>query len=130
MKPQSRAQYELEIRDLLGLDTDQVKFEFNEEENVIRLDIITSNPRHTLEFLYHSVKGIDEMDALSKMHDYITEHHREEDVYTVQWISEGERELQTSYFRAKNLYQLLDKFFYNRSIASCKIFSVTMNPES
>lgn len=130
MKPQSRDQYKLEIANRLGLEPERVHFHFKEEGELTSLDITTVNPRHEMQFLYHSVKGVDEMDALEKMYSYVTKHHLEENSYTVQWTSEGESELQTSYFRAKNLYELLDKFFYNRSIASCRIFSINLNPVS
>lgn len=130
MKPQSKDQFKLEIAKRLGLDPDRVHFNFNEEKGIVRLDITTVNPRHEMQFLYHSVRGVDELDALQKMYDYVIKHHLEENSYTVQWICEGDSELQTSYFRAKTMYELLDKFFYDRSVASCRIFSINMNPVS
>ena len=48
--------------------------------------------------------------------------------YTVQWSMRGEKELQTSYFRAKNVLEALDKLFYDRDPNSITVFSVMLNP--
>jgi hypothetical protein len=42
----------------------------------------------------------------------------------------GDNKLHTSYFRAKNMYEALDKFFYERDMAHYKIFSISLNPVS
>ena len=40
----------------------------------------------------------------------------------------GENQLQTSYFRAKNVLEALDKLFYDRDPNSITVFSVMLNP--
>jgi hypothetical protein len=130
MSPKTKEQLEKEIAELLGLEQERVSFSFEKEDGIVRLNLSTTNPRHEMRFLYHSEKGVDEMDALNKMYRYVTEHNSEENTYTVQWMASGDTELHTSYFRAKNMYQLLDKFFFSRSVASCKIFSINLNPVS
>ena len=42
----------------------------------------------------------------------------------------GEGSLQTSYFRAKNVLEALDKLFFDRDPNSITVFSVTLNPIS
>jgi len=46
----------------------------------------------------------------------------------VQWSAKGEHELNTSYFRAKNILDALDKLFFDRDPNSITVFSVIMNP--
>ena len=48
--------------------------------------------------------------------------------YTIQWSARGDIGLQTSYFRAKNIMEALDKLFYDRDPNSINVFSVMLNP--
>ena len=50
--------------------------------------------------------------------------------FTIQWIARGEKELNTSYFRAANVYSALDKLYYGRDINTITVFSVVLNPAS
>lgn len=67
---------------------------------------------------------------LKNLLEYIDTHFPKEGSMTIQWIKLGEDKLHTSYFRAKNMYEALDKFFYERDQAQYKIFSVSLNPVS
>lgn len=119
------------IEDYLGMTKSSLIFEYsNVEGNKVKLDLITVNPRHNQSFLYHSELGYDKIDVLTKMLDYIKTHKEEENPYTVQWAVNGEKDLQTSYFRAKNIYDALDKLYYGRDINSITVFSVVLNPVS
>lgn len=124
------AQIQAEICKVLGLDSSHVVYLFSEKDGITNLALVTINPKHEQSFLYHSTKGIDKVDALKKMSDYVLKHRKNENSYTLQWILDGDSELHTSYFRANNLYEVLDKFYYGRDIASCKIFSINLNPVS
>ena len=64
------------------------------------------------------------------MLEYIDEHYHQENSLTIQWIKIGENKLHTSYFRAKNMYEALDKFYYGRDMGQYKIFSIVLNPVS
>lgn len=123
------AQLQEEIRDYIGgLDEASILFEFNEENGLIKLDMITVNPRHRESFLFHKTKGTDKVDALRKMLDYVENYKERESSYTIQWSVRGEGELHTSYFRAKNILEALDKLYYGRDMNSVNVFSVVMNP--
>ena len=119
-----------QIEKHLGLSGDSLVFEFRRMEDRIRLDLITVNPRHSQSFLFHSEFGYDKLDALRKMLDYVKNYRDKESSFTIQWIARGERELNTSYFRAANVYQALDKLYYGRDINTITVFSVVLNPAS
>lgn len=119
-----------QIMHYLGMNSATLLFEYREIEGRTRLDLITVNPRHSQSFLFHSENGIDKLDALRKMWDYVQNYRDKESSFTIQWIARGERELNTSYFRAANVYTALDKLYYGRDIATITVFSVVLNPTS
>jgi hypothetical protein len=114
----------------LGMSADNLLFNFKTKNDTVRLDLVTINPRHDQSFLFQTTVGTDKLDALKKMLDYIAEHFHHENSMTIQWIRVGENKLHTSYFRAKNMYEALDKFYYGREMNQYKIFSISLNPVS
>lgn len=117
------------ILDRLGIDPKHAVFDFKDREGgVIKLNLITINPRHEQSFLFHSVKGLNKIEALEKMLEYVETHFGEENTYTIQWIQVGEDDLHTSYFRGRNVYDILDKFYFERDLNGYRIFSITLNP--
>ncbi len=122
------AKIQKEIKGHLGLRTNALIFEYSTVDGKIKLDLITINPKHNQSFLFHSVMGFDKVDALKKMLEYV-EHYKEKDSsYTIQWIAKGDKELHTSYFRASNIYDVLDKLYYGRDMNTITVFSVVLNP--
>lgn len=124
------ARYQKDIAVRLGLDPQNLIFNYKQKNETVRLDLVTVNPKHEQSFLFQTVTGTDKIDALKKMLEYVTEHYHNENSLTIQWIKIGENKLHTSYFRAKNMYEALDKFYYGRDMSSYKIFSITLNPVS
>ena len=122
------ARLQKEIMDYLGLEHENILFNYKEKENFVRLDLITINPRHEQSFLFHSVKGMNKVEALQKLLDYVLTTRQKENSYTVQWMKMGTDELHTSYFQATNMYDALDKFYYERDVNQYKIFSINLNP--
>jgi|TARA_B110000483_G_scaffold20269_2_gene22493 hypothetical protein len=122
------ARLQKEIADRLGLQSSQVVFDFSLNEGVTKLDLITISQRHEQSFLYHTTKAIDKKEALEKMYEYVATQHKNESTYTLQWRKVGDTELHTSYFSARNMYEALDKFYYNREMNSFNIFSIALNP--
>ena len=118
------------IRDYLGLTPDNMVFEYDEAEKGMKLDLITINPRHTQSFLFHTTYGVDKIDASEKMWEYVKSYKDKENSYTIQWKARGDKELQTSYFHAKNIYAALDKLYFGRDINTITVFSVVLNPLS
>ena len=122
------ARLQKDICEKLGLQAEHVVFDISQHEGVVKLDLITISARHNQSFLYHTTKAIDKREAFQKMFDYVSNKNKNENTYTVQWRKVGDSELHTSYFRARNMYEALDKFYYNREMNSFNIFSITLNP--
>jgi hypothetical protein len=116
------------IESYLSIKGSELSFDFQQRDGKIKLDLITINPRHNQSFLFHSEIGIDKLDALRKMLDYVQSYKDKYGSYTIQWIAKGENELHTSYFRAGNMYDVLDKLYYGRDINTITVFSLVLNP--
>lgn len=126
----SVAKVQKEIGSYLGMADKHLVFKYQTKDKKIKLDLITINPKHDQSFLLYSLIGVDKQDALRKLRDYIINHYENENSFTVQWMESGENQLHTSYFRAGNMYEVLDKFFYGRDQTQHKIFSIVLNPIS
>lgn len=124
------AKFQQEIKDYLGLRTADLVFEFSAYEGKSKLDLITINPRHNQAFLFHSETGADKVDALKKMLGYVQNYKEKENSYTIQWVAKGGTELHTSYFRAGNILDALQKLYYGRDMNTITVFSVVLNPVS
>jgi hypothetical protein len=124
------ARIQQEIKDYLGLRTSDLVFEFSTNDGKVKLDLITINPRHNQAFLFHSETGTDKLDALRKMKIYVQSSKEKENSYTIQWVAKGDQELHTSYFRAGNIMDALQKLYYGRDMNTITVFSVVLNPIS
>jgi hypothetical protein len=124
------ARIQQEIKNHLGLRSSDLVFEFSMQEGKTRLDLITVNPKHNQAFLFHSETGTDKLDALRKMMVYVQNYKEKELSYTIQWVIKGDKELHTSYFRASNVMDALQKLYYGRDMNTITVFSVVLNPIS
>ncbi|MFO0507563.1 MAG: hypothetical protein ACK5YS_01700 [bacterium] len=122
------ARVQQQIKDYLGLRTSDLVFEFSNVDGKAKLDLITINPRHNQSFLFHSETGSDKVDALRKMWDYVQNYKEKENSYTIQWVTKSDSELHTSYFRAGNILEALEKLYYGRDRNTITVFSVVLNP--
>lgn len=124
------ARLQKEIGDHIGIGPDSLVFDYEEDEkgSGVNLHLITLNPRHNQSFLFHASKGVDKLEALREMLDYVQHYKDRTSSYTIQWSARGDNGLQTSYFRAKNVLEALDKLFYDRDPNSITVFSVMLNP--
>ena len=125
------ARVQQEIKDYLGLRTSDLVFEYGTTDGKVKLDLITINPRHNQAFLFHNEVGSDKVDALNKMLRYVQNYKEKENSYTIQWVAKGDtEELHTSYFRAGNILDALQKLYYGRDMNTITVFSVVLNPIS
>ena len=124
------ARIQKQIENHLGISGNSLLFEFRQFDNKLRLDLITVNPRHNQSFLFHTETGYDKVDALRKMLEYVRSYRDKESSYTIQWMARGDKELNTSYFRARNMYEALDKLYFGRDMNTITVFSVVLNPVS
>ena len=124
------ARIQQEVKDYLGLRTSDLVFEYSSQDGKIKLDLITINPRHNQAFLFHSETGTDKLDSLRKMLDYVQNYKEKENSYTIQWVAKNDKELHTSYFKAGNIMDALQKLYYGRDMNTITVFSVVLNPIS
>lgn len=124
------ARIQRQIEDYLGLGPGNLLFEFRQLDGLTRLDLITVNPRHQQSFLFRYETGYDKLNTLRKMLAYVQHYRDEESSFTLQWRARGDKELQTSYFRAHNAYEALDKLYFGRDLNTITVFSVVLNPSS
>ena len=124
------ARIQQEIKNYLGVRTSDMVFEYTTIDGKVKLDLITINPRHNQAFLFHNETGADKVDALRKMLDYVQSSKEKENSYTIQWVAKGDKELNTSYFRASNVLDALQKLYYGRDMNTITVFSVVLNPVS
>jgi hypothetical protein len=123
------ARLQKEVGDYIGMGPDSLVFNYEETpDQGTKLFVITLNPRHNQSFLFHQTAGSDKLDALRSMLDYVRNYKERTSSYTIQWSTRGDSGLQTSYFRAKNVLEALDKLFYDRDPNSITVFSVMLNP--
>jgi hypothetical protein len=122
------ARLQKEIGHYIGLGEDSLVFNFDTKGRKVKLHLITVNPRHNQSFLFHATEGSDRLDALREMLEYVKTYKERTSSYTIQWSARGGGGLQTSYFRAKNVLEALDKLFYDRDPNSITVFSVMLNP--
>lgn len=122
------ARAQKEIGGYIGIGKDDLIFNYEEGTKGVKLYVITLNPRHNQSFLFHSTEGVDKLDALNAMLDYVRTYKERTSSYTIQWSARGDNNLQTSYFRARNIMEALDKLFYDRDPNSITVFSVMLNP--
>jgi hypothetical protein len=124
------ARVQQQIKDYLGLRSSDLMFEYSLLEGKTKLDLITISPRHNQSFLFHSETGADKVDALKKMMEYVQSYKEKENSYTIQWVTKSDSELHTSYFRASNILDALEKLYYGRDRNTITVFSVVLNPIS
>jgi len=124
------ARVQQQIKDYLGLRSSDLMFEYTLLDGKTKLDLITISPRHNQSFLFHSETGADKVDALKKMMEYVQSYKEKENSYTIQWVTKSDSELHTSYFRASNILDALEKLYYGRDRNTITVFSVVLNPIS
>lgn len=113
-----------------GLEPNSLVFEFTSEGTKSRLNLITVNPIHHQSFLFHTTEGYDKVDALNKMLEYVKNYKEKESSYTIQWSIRNQNDLQTSYFRAKNIFEAMNKLTFGRDVNSIIVYSIVLNPIS
>lgn len=125
------SQLQKEIAGYLSMGATELVFEFEESlAGKVRLNLITINPRHNQSFLFHYVEGYDRVHCLKQMLDYVKSNREKKNSYTIQWSMRESDELHTSYFRAKDVLEAIEKLHFGRDPNSLIIFSIVLNPIS
>lgn len=122
------SQIENKIASTLSIGSNQLIFEYHEMPDYVDLDLFTVNEVHKQQFFFHSTEGRDKIEALELMLKYASNKLFIEDSFTIQWKIKGDTEIHQSHFRAINMMDALDKFYFGRSISSIVIYSIVLNP--
>jgi predicted aldo/keto reductase-like oxidoreductase len=98
---------------------------------LIRLDLITINKEHNQKFLFHSLSGSSKISILEDMITYIKEFNKNLESYEIQWLdSLHNAKTQTSWFRGKDIFDVLNKFYYDKEKSRFKILKIKLMPEA
>ena len=122
------AKLQNQIKEHLGLTESETVFEYKNLDGGATLNLITVNSKHNQSFLFHTTRGLNKVGALSEMLKYSLSYREKENSYSIQWAIRGTSRLETSYFRGKDIYQVLDKFYFGRDRTTIQIYSVSLNP--
>jgi hypothetical protein len=122
------------IRQLL--DDTQIYFDYNVlnfsqegEVPLLKLDLITISREHNQKFLFHSVTGGTKVGLLREMIKYIDEYKRQQENYEIEWMNYNTSDkMQTSWFRGNDIFDVLNKFYYNKEKSQFKIFKIKLTP--
>lgn len=119
-----------EIEGYFNIEPSKLEFVFHQDASTVVLNLFTISAKHHQKFLFHTSVGGTHIEALVNMLEYVREARNFENSYTIQWSIKGDNALHTSYFRAIDVFQALEKFSFGRDKDSMLVFSITLNPIS
>lgn len=129
----TQSELENEIVNLINYDNVNsctVEFRYIEESNGVTLNVVTNNPTHSNTFLFEQSWGISKEVALIQLINRLSGSLEiNQNNYTVSWEIVGGT-TQTSYFRGKDIYEVLDKFYHDKNKKNYIIFEIKLNPQS
>jgi hypothetical protein len=127
----NQEQLRQEIARILDMKPELLIYETREKgPHEFVLDLTTISPnKHQTRFLFHSSIGASYDEALSNMYEYVTTHMRNQDTFQIRWHNPKTRQVEVSWFRASNIIEALDKFFYDgKEVGDYKIYEVSLRP--
>ncbi len=105
-------------------------FEYNLEDRGVRMNVVTINPKHKQSFLFFSTIEDSKIETLRAALNYVKSYKEKSNSFTIQWTLKSENELQTSYFRAKDMLEAIDKLYFGRDPNAITLYSIVLNPIS
>ncbi len=100
------------------------------EHQGMDLYVITHNPVHKSNFLFSKTWGVSEFEALQKCVNNLGKPDKSsENNYTVTWEKVGGT-TQNSYFTGQDVYDVLNKFYFQKIKEEYIIFNIKLNPVS
>jgi len=136
---------EREISELIERDNRcNVEFEwsYNNDLNdcIVSLHILTFNPIHGTKFLmykdqrrvnrYIMVEDMVKKEILEKGLEYLRSRDTDCLNYMVEWNYKNGEKTKISYFRGKSLEDIMEKFYYGKSMHSIVVYKMEMISES
>ena len=108
-------------------------FRYSQQGPKIRTKLVTWNPKHRSTFLVHETEARSRIDALHELLMYVKDKIRDQEKpFTVKWHLKNTNEckLVTSHFYAQDIYNLLDKFYYDKNRDDYEIIEIKLNPST
>ena len=99
-----------------------------ELEKTHNVKVITQNKITREFFLLVSMYGNSPEDALNKAFEWLQTHKTNYNSYSVIWLKMPDGNTTTSYFYAKDMREVLDKFFDGKDENRYNIFEIKQNP--
>merc|ERR1719229_62419 len=106
-------------------------FRYSQQTLKIRAKLVTWNPRHKSTFLVREVEARSRIEALKELLAYVKDKIRDQEKpYTVKWHIKNTNDMKfvTSHFYAMDIYNLLDKFYYDKNRGDYEIVEIKKNP--
>eukprot|EP01084_Bolivina_argentea_P243973 408838_1 len=108
-------------------------FRYSQQASKVRTKLVTWNPRHKSTFLVREVEARSRIEALNELLIYVKDKIRDEEKpYTVKWHIKNTDDMKmvTSHFYAMDIYNLLDKFYYDKNRDDYEIIEIKKNPST
>lgn len=103
-------------------------FDYSRNRENVALTVKTYNPKNKETFVLKEITAKDDDECLSHVLKYLESVTSEESPFTVVWRRHNEGDSFKSYFYAKNIRHLLDKFYKDKNEADYLIESITRSP--
>ena len=94
------------------------------------LTVTTRNPLHDETFVLMKVTEVGILKCLEKVVSYLEHHKRFQSSYTVLWSEKAKFMLNTSYFYAYDMQEVLNRFFEGKDRHAFIIYEMKLNPIS
>lgn len=122
------------ITKLVAIEGKTIHFEYNESTiGYFEVIVYSFNSKFGETFLLKRVVGVTYELALAEILNYVEHSKKTMGSYTVTWskkVNGNLTETNISYFYCQNLYEVLDKFYFNKDIFDYVIFNIKLNPIS
>ena len=124
---------EHEISELIrnGRSECHASFRYSRQGSKVRAKLLTWNPKHKSTFLVQEIETNSIIQALKQLLRYVKDKIRnDEKSYTVKWHfkNSDDSKLITSHFYATEIYDLLQKFYYDKNHDDYQIIEIKLNP--
>ena len=121
-------QIEGEIKD--ELNDVIVYFDYQDENELTELSLITISKNHGERFLFHKCSSKTKVGALKSMLEYIKSDYKKNWMnYEVVWYKRGDNGKQNiSWFHGKSFIEIMDKFYFMKDPADVIVYGVKLKP--
>ncbi len=101
------------------------------DDETVKLNLLTYNPKHDEYMLLHSVTGACSIRCLENMLLYLESHRKSDEKYsfTITWRKKGENDMHISYFSASSEEEAAQKFLHEKNPVNYD-YTIVMNPVS